>query len=76
MAERQDTGDLAASKVYSDQFVQRVPKSLHRRLATRAAAKGVGLNQLAATYLARLHVAPGRPQRRPTAPYEMRPPRT
>ena len=52
MAERQDKGDLPAPKAYSGQFVQRIPKSLHRRLATRAAAEGVSLNQLAATYLA------------------------
>ena len=52
MAEREDKGDLPAPKVYSGQFVQRIPKSLHRRLATRAAAEGVSLNQLAATYLA------------------------
>ena len=52
MAERQDKGDLPAPKAYSGQFVQRIPKSLHRRLATRAAAEGVSLNELAATYLA------------------------
>ena len=52
MAERQDKGDLPAPKAYSGQFVLRIPKSLHRRLATRAAAEGVSLNQLAATYLA------------------------
>ena len=52
MAERQDKGDLPVPKTYSGQFVQRIPKSLHRRLATRAAAEGVSLNQLAATYLA------------------------
>lgn len=52
MAERQDKGDLPTPKAYSGQFVQRIPKSLHRRLATRAAAEGVSLNQLAATYLA------------------------
>ena len=52
MAEREDKGILPAPKAYSGQFVQRVPKSLHSRLATRAAAEGVSLNQLAATYLA------------------------
>ena len=52
MAERQDKGDLPTPKAYSGQFVQRIPKSLHQRLATRAAAEGVSLNQLAATYLA------------------------
>ena len=52
MAEREGKGDLPAPKAYSGQFVLRIPKSLHRRLATRAAAEGVSLNQLAATYLA------------------------
>ena len=52
MAEQQDKGELPAPKTYSGQFVQRIPKSLHRRLATRAATEGVSLNQLAATYLA------------------------
>ena len=52
MAERQDRGELPAPKTYSGQFVQRIPKSLHRRLATRVAAEGMSLNQLAATYLA------------------------
>ena len=51
-AEQQDKGALPAPKTYSGQFVQRIPKSLHRRLAARAAAEGVSLNQLAATYLA------------------------
>ena len=51
-AERQDKGRLPAPKTCSGQFVQRIPKSLHRRLATRAAAEGVSLNQLAATFLA------------------------
>ena len=51
-AEQQDRGELPAPKTYSGQFVQRIPKSLHRRLATRAAAEGVSLNQLSATYLA------------------------
>ena len=64
MAEREDEGDLPAPKAYSGQFVQRVSKSLHRCLATRATAEGVSLNQLAATYLAeglgqgRLHSTP------------------
>ena len=52
MAERQDKGDPPAPKAYSGRFAQRIPKSLHQRLATRAAAEGVSLNQLAATYLA------------------------
>ena len=34
------------------QGIQRIPESLHQRLATRATAEGVSLNQLAATYLA------------------------
>ena len=51
-AEQQDKGTLPTPKTYSGQFVQRIPKSLHQRLATRAAAEGVSLNQLAATYLA------------------------
>ena len=51
-AEQEDRGELPPPKTYSGQFVQRIPKSLHRRLATRAAAEGVSLNQLAATYLA------------------------
>ena len=42
---------VATTKTYGGQFVQ-LPKSLHQRLATRAAAEGVSLNQLAATYLA------------------------
>ena len=37
---------------YGGQFEQRIPKSLDRRLAIRAAAEGVRLNQLAATDLA------------------------
>ena len=44
MAEREDKGDLPAPKAYSGQFVQGIPKSIHRRLATRAAAEGVSLN--------------------------------
>ena len=50
-AEQQDKGALPPPKTYGGQFVQ-LPKSLHQRLATRAAAEGVSLNQLAATYLA------------------------
>ena len=52
MAEREDKGDLPAPKTYSGQFVQRIPKTLHMRLAKRAASEGVSLNQLAATFLA------------------------
>ena len=51
-AEQEDRGELPPPKTYSGQFVQRIPKSLHQRLATRAAAEGVSLNELAATYLA------------------------
>ena len=51
MAEWEDRGE-PSSKSYSGQFVQHIPQSLHQRLATRAAAEGVSLNELAATYLA------------------------
>ena len=51
MAEREDRGDLPAPRTYSGQFVQRIPKTLHMRLAKRAASEGVSLNQLAATLL-------------------------
>ena len=44
MAEREDKGELPASKTYSRQFFQRLPKSLHRQLAQRAERKGVRLN--------------------------------
>ena len=53
-AEQQDRGALPTPKTYSGQFVQRIPKSLHQRLARRAAAEGESLNQLAATYLAQI----------------------
>lgn len=53
MAEREDKGKLPAPKTYSGQFMQRIPKTLHMRLAKRAASEGVSLNQLAATFLAR-----------------------
>ena len=53
MAEMEDKGGLPAPKTYSGQFVQRIPKTLHMRLAKRAASEGVSLNQLAATLLAR-----------------------
>lgn len=52
MAEREDKGELPPPKTYSGQFVQRIPKTLHMRLAKRAASEGVSLNQLAATLLA------------------------
>ena len=50
--ELDDKGTLPAPKSYSGQFVQRIPKTLHMRLAKRAASEGVSLNQLAATFLA------------------------
>lgn len=52
MAEREDKGKLPRPKTYSGQFLQRIPKTLHMRLAQRAATEGVSLNQLAATFLA------------------------
>ena len=52
-AEWEDRGSLPAPKTYSGQFVQRIPKTLHMRLAKRAASEGVSLNQLAASLLAR-----------------------
>ena len=51
-AEWEDRGGLPAPKTYSGQFVQRIPKTLHMRLAKRAASEGVSLNQLAASLLA------------------------
>ena len=52
MAEQEDKGALPAPKTYSGQFVQRIPKTLHMRLAKQAASEGVSLNHLAATLLA------------------------
>ena len=52
MAEQEDKGELPVPKTYSGQFVQRIPKSLHRQLANRAETEGVSLNQLATTLLA------------------------
>ena len=52
MAEREDKGSLPQPKAYSGQFLQRIPRTLHMRLARRAASEGVSLNQLAATFLA------------------------
>lgn len=52
MAENEDKGRLPAPKTYSGQFVQRIPKTLHMRLAERAKCEGISLNQLAATLLA------------------------
>ena len=51
-AEMEDKGRLPAPKTYSGQFVQRIPKTLHLRLAERAKSEGISLNQLAATLLA------------------------
>ena len=53
MAEMEDKSGLPVPKSYSGQFVQRISKTLHMRLAKRAASEGVSLNQLAATLLAR-----------------------
>ena len=52
MAEQEDKGTIPRPKTYSGQYVQRLPKSLHRQLAQRARAEGVSLNQLATTLLA------------------------
>ena len=52
MAEQEDAGALPAPKTYSGQFVQRIPRTLHMRLARRAESEGVSLNHLAATLLA------------------------
>ena len=57
-AETSDKGRLPEPKTFSGQFVQRIPKSLHMRLAKRAATEGVSLNQLAATLLAEGLAAP------------------
>ena len=46
---RPSKGRLPEPNTFSGQFVQRIPKSLHMRLAKRAATEGVSLNQLAAT---------------------------
>lgn len=48
----EDKGSIPSPKTYSGQFVQRIPKTLHMRLAKQAANEGVSLNQLAATFLA------------------------
>lgn len=50
--EEEEKGSIPPPKTYSGQFVQRIPKTLHLRLAQRAASEGVSLNQLAATFLA------------------------
>ena len=51
-AVQEDKGSIPSPKTYSGQFVQRIPKTLHMRLAKQAANEGVSLNQLAATFLA------------------------
>ncbi|PCJ87369.1 MAG: toxin-antitoxin system HicB family antitoxin [Thiotrichaceae bacterium] len=51
MVEQEDKGELPVVKTYSGQFVQRIPKSLHRQLAKRAETEGVDLNQLVTTIL-------------------------
>ncbi|MBL7160983.1 MAG: type II toxin-antitoxin system HicB family antitoxin [Anaerolineales bacterium] len=37
---------------YSGKFIQRVPKSLHARLAVRAKREGISMNSLVITFLA------------------------
>ena len=37
---------------YSGKWVQRVPKSIHARLVTRAAAEGVSINAMVAAFIA------------------------
>ncbi len=51
-AEIEDKGRMPEPKQYSGQFVQRIPKSLHKRLAVRAKTEGISLNQYAACLLA------------------------
>ena len=51
-AELEDKGTAPAPRTYSGQFVQRIPKSLHMRLAKRAETEGVSLNHLATVLLA------------------------
>ena len=42
-AVREDKGSIPSPKTYSGQFVQRIPKTLHMRLAKQAANEGVSL---------------------------------
>jgi antitoxin HicB len=42
----------ARAEKFSGKWVQRVPRSLHRRLSVEAKREGVSLNALATTYLA------------------------
>ena len=51
-AQREDGKAIPVPKTYSGQFVQRIPKSLHRKLAKHAENEGVSLNQLATALLA------------------------
>ena len=39
-------------KSYSGNFITRIPKTLHARLAQRAAAEGVSINQMNLTFIA------------------------
>ncbi len=48
------------SGTFNGRVLVRMPKSLHRQLAERAAEEGVSLNQLAVAALARTVGAPGR----------------
>lgn len=65
MAEREDKGKLPAPAIYSGQFVQCLPNSLHRQLGQRAEREGVSLNQLATTLLAGSGVGPALMPSRP-----------
>lgn len=42
----------ASSGSYSGKFIQRIPKSLHARLALRAKQEGVSMNTLVTSFLA------------------------
>lgn len=42
----------ASAGGYSGRFIQRVPKSLHARLAARARREGVSMNMLVTSFLA------------------------
>jgi len=44
--------ELSSGSTYSGKFIQRVPKSLHARLALRARQEGVSMNTLVNTMLA------------------------
>ena len=54
-----------AEQEYSGKFVARVPKSVHRKLATAAEEEGVSLNQFVSSALA---IAVGEKQARQTRP--------